>query len=338
VSDAAVHDGTLDGDLTIVGGGDPMLSTSDAPSTATVPSTPLSSLADAIVAAGVHRINGSLLADDSRYDRDRAAPDWTNGEITEGDVGALGALVVNEGRNSNGLPAADPALDTVQALATLLTARGVEIANGASDPARAASESAKEIAHVDSPPLSDVVDELLTMSNNETAELLTREIGKVHAGTGTTSAGTQAIPGILAKLGVPVAGVALRDGSGLSPTDRVTCAALLGVVNLGSRPKYAALDYGLPVAAKSGTLLARFQGTALAGRLRAKTGHISNVVGLAGVIDPGPKDTPAGAHFSFVANGGFDTAGGDGLQDQIAGAISGYLDAPVAPDSVPAPR
>lgn len=338
VSDASVHDGTLDGDLTIVGGGDPMLSTSDTPSTATAPNTPLSSLADSIVAAGVRRINGALLADDSRYDRDRAAPDWKASELTEGDIGALGALVVNEGRNDNGLPASDPALDTVQDLATLLSARGVEISNGANDPGHAAPESAKEIAHVESPPLSDIVEELLTVSNNETAELLTREIGVALAGSGTTSAGMHAIPGILSKLGVPVAGVVLRDGSGLSPTDRITCGALLAVVDLGSRPKFAALDRGLPVAAQSGTLIARFQGTPLAGRLRAKTGHIDNVVGLAGVIDPGPNGTTPGAHFAFLANGDFSTSGGDSLQDQIADAINAYLDAPVVPDSVPAPR
>ena len=41
---------TLDGDLTIVGGGDPMLTTSTAPSTASAPNTPLAALADAIVA------------------------------------------------------------------------------------------------------------------------------------------------------------------------------------------------------------------------------------------------------------------------------------------------
>jgi D-alanyl-D-alanine carboxypeptidase/D-alanyl-D-alanine-endopeptidase (penicillin-binding protein 4) len=338
VATAPIHDGTLDGDLTIVGGGDPVLSTSDAPSTATAPNTRLSTLADAIVGAGVHRINGALVADDSRYDRARRSPDWTPGELAEGDVGALGALVVNAGYANNGLPASDPALDTVQALAPLLSARGVQIANGATDPAHAAPKSAREIAHVDSPPLAPIIEQMLTASNNETAELLTREIGFARAGSGTTGAGTQAIPAVLTKLGVPVAGVVLHDGSGLAPVDRITCATLLAIVELASQPKFSAIDRGLPVAGRTGTLFGRFGGTSLVGRLRAKTGHIDKVVGLAGVIDPSANGATPGAHFAFIANGDFSTDGGESLQDQVAGAISAYLDAPVAPGSVPPPR
>ena len=121
-------------------------------------------------------------------------------------------------------------------------------------------------------------------------------------------------------------------------TTPLLITALLAVVELGSKPKFAALNKGLPVAGKSGTLIGRFGGTALVGRLRAKTGHIDNVVGLAGVIDAAPGGTTPGARFAFVANGDFSTLGGESLQDQVAGAISAYLDAPVAPGSVPRPR
>ena len=74
---------------------------------------------------------------------------------------------------------------------------------------------------------------MLTASNDETAELLTRELGVVRGGGGTTAAGRRAIPAVLARSGVPVAGVVLHDGSGLAPDNRITCASLLGVVGLG---------------------------------------------------------------------------------------------------------
>ena len=180
VTTARLHNGTLAGDLTIVGGGDPMLTTSDVPSTAEVPNTPLSSLADAIVRAGIHRIDGALVADDSRYDRERAVPAWKPNYVTEGDVGALGALIVNGGRGENGIASPDPALDTVQQLATMLSARGVTIANGATDPGHAVAGAPREIARVSSPPLDEIVDQMLTVSNDETAELLTRELGVVR--------------------------------------------------------------------------------------------------------------------------------------------------------------
>ena len=340
VSAADVHGGTLGGDLTIVGGGDPVLSTSDVPSTAQAPNTLLSGLADAIVRAGVRRIDGSVVADDSRYDRARSVPSWKPIDISEGDVGALGALIVNGGRGDDERAVADPALDAVQALSTMLTARGVQIGNAAIDPGRAASSSASahEIARVESPPLDAIVGQMLTVSNNETAELLTRELGVARAHEGTTAAGTRAIPAVLRDLGVPTAGVALVDGSGLSATNQITCAALLGVVGLGSQPKFAGLVRGLPIAGQTGTLAGRFLGTPLAGRLRAKTGHIDGVVGLAGLIPPAAGHHGPDYRFASLANGNFSTSEGESLQDQLAGQIGAYVDEPSAPDPIPAPR
>ena len=136
VTDAPLRAGVLAGDLTIVGGGDPMLTTTSTPPTPPAPVTHLSGLADAIVAAGVRKIDGALVADDTRYDRNRAVPAWTAADNTAGNIGALGALVVNGGYDAQGLSSADPALDTVQALATMLEARGVEITGASVDPGR----------------------------------------------------------------------------------------------------------------------------------------------------------------------------------------------------------
>ena len=286
-----------------------------------------------IVRAGVRRIDGALVADDSRYDRVRAVPDWKPSEIAEGDVGALGALVVNGGHASNSnAPATDPALDTVRALADLLTARGVQISGGVRDAENPTPTGAHEIARVESPPLAAIVEQMLAASNNETAELLTREISVAVGGPGSTGTGTNAIRVVLAAQGVPVSGIQLHDGSGLAPDDRVTCGALLRVIELSARPEFGAIDRGLPVAARSGTLALRFAGTPLAGRLRAKTGHIDGVVGLAGVIDGGA--TP---RFAFIANGSFSTDAGAQLQDTIATTIGAYPDAPSAAELVPAP-
>jgi D-alanyl-D-alanine carboxypeptidase/D-alanyl-D-alanine-endopeptidase (penicillin-binding protein 4) len=331
VTDAPLQNGVLAGDLTVVGGGDPMLTTAGTPRTVATPVTHLGDLADAIVAAGVHRIDGALVADDTRYDRNRVVPAWTAADDPAGNIGGLGALVVDGGYGPNGVAAADPALDTVQTLASMLAARGVQIADGATDPGVAASVRAREIAHVTSARLADLVGEMLTDSNNETAELLTREIGFRESHDGTTAAGATAIPHVLARLGVKVVGVDLHDGSGLAHEDRITCRALRGVLALAARARFHAIDAGLAVAGHTGTLAPRFVGTPLAGRLRAKTGHIDGVVGLAGVIAPG-------ARFVFVANGGFSTDTGASLQDQVAAAIGTYLDAPAPSGLVPAPK
>jgi len=212
-----------------------------------------------------------------------------------------------------------------------LTARGVAIDGGASASTSAAPAGAREIAGVTSAPLRDIVGEMLTDSNNETAELLTRELGVRREHDGTTAAGTHAITTVLDALGVPVAGVELHDGSGLAHDDRITCRTLMGVLGVASRPRLHAVLDGLAIAGRTGTLVGRFGGTALVDRLRAKTGHISGVVGLAGVVAPG-------ARFAFVANGDFSTATGESLQDRIGAAVAAYLDAPGEPGLVPAPR
>jgi D-alanyl-D-alanine carboxypeptidase len=115
------------------------------------------------------------------------------------------------------------------------------------------------------------------------------------------------------------------------------------VVALGSKAKFAAILDGLAIAGESGTLGGRLVGTDLVGRLRAKTGHIDGVVGLAGVIDRAspatkPQVNAPEVRFAFLANGGFSTTVGETMQDDVAEAIGTFVDAPAAPDPVPAPR
>ncbi len=275
---------------------------------------------------------GSLLVDDTRFDAARVVPDWKQNYVTDGDVGPLGALSVDGGFVNPVLrtPATDPALLTGTRFQELMRARGVTIAGTPSQ--RTASTNMEEIAHVDSPPLSAIVEEMLTTSDNYTAELLTRELGVATSKTGTTAAGTSAIVGALASLGVPTTGVTLHDGSGLAPDNHLTCDALLRVLALTHRAKFAAMDRGLPIVGRTGTLAFRFLGDPLSGVLRAKTGSINGVVSLSGTIDAGPRPW-----FSFVANGNFSTAAGGQLQDEIAHAVARYPDTANTATLVPAP-
>ena len=211
----------------------------------------------------------------------------------------------------------------------MLAARGVADRRAARPtPAARAAANAREIAHVESPPLAQIVEQMLTVSNDETAELLTREIGVVaHAGAAPTAAGTHEIPVVLAGLGgTRRRSWSLHDGSGLAPDDRITCAALSGVVALGDAAEVrgASID-GLAIAGqhRNAGRPAR-RNRSLYGRLRAKTGHIDGVVGLAGVIDRrrGPAFRRLRVHRQrrLLDDGGRKPAG------QIAEAIGSYLD------------
>jgi serine-type D-Ala-D-Ala carboxypeptidase/endopeptidase (penicillin-binding protein 4) len=316
------------GNLVLVGGGDPMLSSTTTPA---APLTQLDELARAVVASG-RGITGTVLVDDSRFDASRLVPDWKPSYVADGEVGPLGALSVDGGFVDpvRRIPAPDPALLTATRFQERMRARGVTI--GGTPSHTMASADMQEIAHVDSSPLSAIVEEMLTTSNNYAAEIITRELGVATSKTGTTAAGTHAVIDALASLGVPTTGVTLHDGSGLAPDNHVTCDALLRILALTRRPQFTAIDHGLPIAARTGTLATRFQNDSLAGVLRAKTGSINGVVSLSGTIDAGPRP-----RFAFLANGSFSTAMGGQLQDAVAHAVARYPDSSNTATLVPLP-
>ena len=175
-------------DLWLVGGGDPVLATPEfAAELATEPfyeqtdvvTTSLVELADAIVAAGVRQVPGGVHGDDSRYEAVRYLPTWRDTYRTGGTIGPLGALTVNDGYsvlNPTPVPVDDPAAFAAAELARLLAERGVQVGTD-TDRAPAPAEAAL-VASVQSRPLRDIVGGLLRSSDNLTAELLTREIGR----------------------------------------------------------------------------------------------------------------------------------------------------------------
>jgi D-alanyl-D-alanine carboxypeptidase/D-alanyl-D-alanine-endopeptidase (penicillin-binding protein 4) len=84
--------------------------------------------------------------------------------------------------------------------------------------------------------------------------------------------------------GIPVDGVRLVDGSGLSSLDRLTAEALVGVIRTGLADPAISASFtrSLAVAGVSGTLSDRLP--ALRGRVQGKTGTTNIACTLSGVI------------------------------------------------------
>lgn len=326
--------------LFMVGGGDFLLMTPEVqalrqeiPEFRGLPTTSLADLADRIVAAGVKRIPGGIVGDDSRYEQVRYLPTWKDSYRTEGQVGPLGALTVNGGfaaLRPQPVPVDDPAVFAASELGRLLEARGVSVGRGASR--GTAPAGAVEVAKVESPPMSALVGEVLAASDNLGAELLTREIGLQVSKQGTTRAGTQAILAELTKLKLPTGTITLVDGSGLDRGNRVSCNLLDAVLDLGADKRFSALWSGLAVAGQSGTLINTLDGSPLDGKLRGKTGSLDGVTGLVGIIELGRS-----LRFAFLANGAFTEVDGVQLRALIASIIATFPDAPPADVLVPAP-
>ncbi len=288
-------DGSVSGDLVVVGGGDPVLTTAGwaADSGQTYPPinvTSLEALADAVVAAGVTRIMGRVVGNGGRYDDERFIPSWSEAiRVTE--AGPYGALMVNDARLSGGAIASDPALGTAEVFTRLLLERNVNIDE---EPAADATAVAgTEIASVSSAALPEIIAEMLVTSDDNTAELLVKEIGRASQDQGTTASGLAEIVARLGSWGIGLEGTSLVDGSGLSRDNRLTCAVLLGVLQHGRLDD--AVGQGMPIAAQSGTLTSEFVDTPMAGVLRGKTGSLTDVKGLAGYVP-----SPDGAVIEFV--------------------------------------
>jgi D-alanyl-D-alanine carboxypeptidase/D-alanyl-D-alanine-endopeptidase (penicillin-binding protein 4) len=329
------RDGSV-GDLWLVGSGDPLLATADYAAQAgwlklPRPATPIEDLAERIAGAGVRRI-GRLLGDESRYDTQRYIPSWESTYATTPEVGPQSALTVNDGFvqwQARKVPATSPATHGATVLATLLRARGVTV--GAVGEGKA-PEPSLAVASIDSPPLTELVATIVRHSGNLASELLVKELGVRFGGAGTTPAGLDVLRSTALAMGLPVDGLAAVDGSGLDRSDRITCRLLQDL--LAKAGDGGPLAQGMPLAGSSGTLVDRFTRTPAVGKVRAKTGSLNEVVGLAGwttTLDG------RSLQFSLVANELPDDDLGMALQDDLVTALVSYPQAP-SPDEIgPAP-
>lgn len=311
--------GGVAGDLWLVGGGDPVLGTDAWAAQLDADRrlyTSLDQLADQVVAAGVRRVDGRVLGDESRFDADRRVGTWPDRLIADGEAGPLSALSVNDGFATwghPGVPFADPPSDAAEVFGGLLEARGVTITGDGG--AGVAPAGSVEVAGVDSPTVGDLVHAMLRDSDNGTAELLVKELGRQRRGEGTTAAGTDVIAATLETVGVARDGLTVADGSGLSDAARLTCRSLTTLLARDAE----ALSGRLSIAGRDGTLGRRFLGTAAAGRLRAKTGSLDGTAALAGYVETISGTT---VEFAYIIHGLPHGQSGWALQDRLGAALA----------------
>ena len=319
VGGAAPVDGVLQGDLVLLGGGDPLLSSDWYPSSGlerrpVFNPTSLDTLADRVRDAGVTQITGAVLGDGSRYDDEFFAPGWGDG-VAGLEAGPYDALMANDarvlGEEQRGN---NPNSAAAREFTRLLRDRGV-VVDGEAGVGLVAdlADSPMELASIQSVPLAEVVEEMLTNSDNNTAELLVKEIGLDVAGNGdgagegTREAGLAAMMEQLQEWEIDTTNIALSDGSGLSLDNRLTCDALVAVLQRTGPTD--TIGAALPVASETGTLADVFTEHPVAGRLLGKTGTLNNppfnqdppaVKALAGYL---PVEGGGAVEFALILNG-----------------------------------
>ena len=259
------------GDLVLQGHGDPTLSTAG-----------LRRLATQLQAAGLRRVSGSIVGDESWFDARRTAPGWKPSFYID-ESPPLSALVVDRARYA-GHVSRDPALAAGLLFRDALRAAGISV--GGQVVTGRADANAFPLAFTDSPTLGAIVRFMDRESDNFTAEVLLKELGAVSAGSGTTAAGAEVVTRQLAAANVPLGGVRIVDGSGLSLLDRLTVAALVGTLQAAwaDQRVRAPLLAALPVAGVNGTLEDRMRSGPARGNVLAKTGTTDEASALAGFV------------------------------------------------------
>ncbi len=274
--------------LVLVGGGDPLLARKPEetyPARADV-RTLAKQAAAALQADGVRRVR--VRFDTSLFTGPPGSPTWRADYLTDDIVSPITALWVDQGREPSGFGRVnDPALAAGTAFAAALDRAGIAVVGAPEE--TAATGGAHDVASAESAPLSQIVEHVLEVSDNEGAEVLAHHVGVAVDGDGSFAGGSRGVAAVLTELGIPLDGAAIHDGSGLSRADRLTAKTLISLLQLvtgSDHPGLRAVTSGLPVAGFTGSLTYRFADAPLGGqgRVRAKTGTLTGVHGLAGVV------------------------------------------------------
>jgi D-alanyl-D-alanine carboxypeptidase/D-alanyl-D-alanine-endopeptidase (penicillin-binding protein 4) len=258
---------TWRGDLVLKGFGDPTLSSAD-----------IEGLAAKVRASGIHAVTGRVLGDESFYDRDRGAPGWKQ-YFLGGETPPLSALVVDR---ALGWPALSPPLLAARDLRGALGMHGISV--GGRPGLGAAPPDAASLASDVSAPLGVIVHTMNHASDNFYAEMLLKQLAAADGKVGSSAAGGRIVIATMKESGIPVAGVRIVDGSGLSSLDRVTAEALVGVLLDGATDPTIRKVFvsSLAVAGHSGTLSRRLWGLKMT--VRGKTGTTDIACTLSGLI------------------------------------------------------
>ncbi|MCV7176553.1 D-alanyl-D-alanine carboxypeptidase/D-alanyl-D-alanine endopeptidase [Mycolicibacterium sphagni] len=308
------------GVVVLVGGGDPILSAAPpGQETWYRGAARISDLADQVRKSGVTAT--AVEVDDSLYTGPDFAPGWDPADIDGGDIAPMQSVMIDAGRiqptTVDSARSRTPALDAGRALASALGLDPAKVTMAATPP------TGRQLAAVQSAPLIERLRQMMNASDNVMAEATAREVAKATGHPVSFAGAVDAVTAKLSGAGVDMSGATLVDSSGLSLLDRLTSKTLDEVVNAAAGPDQPAmrplLDV-LPIAGGSGTLSDRFlagdQKTSSAGWLRAKTGSLTAVNSLAGVVT---DDSGRVLTFAFISN----DAGPMGrvALDTLAGAL-----------------
>ena len=274
-------DGVLQGNLWIVGHGDPEIDALD-----------MAELARALVDDGVERVRGRVFAGTGPFGRDWWAPGWRD-YFPDVYIALPTALTYRFNEAAGGRHLRDPERLAARALTKKLEARDIEVSG------RPGSGSTPQglvaLARIESDPLSAIMQRMNLVSSNFRAEVLGKMLGARRLGSpGTIAKGARVIEGFAASHGVHVVA---HDSSGLSYDNRVSAEGIVDMLRVAEKAPWGEVLRGTLPAGGEGTLQGRLETVTV----RAKTGTLIDISALSGWI--WLEREGAWAAFSILSSG-----------------------------------
>ncbi|MGA7354583.1 MAG: D-alanyl-D-alanine carboxypeptidase [Candidatus Cybelea sp.] len=267
----------LEGNLWLIGSGDPSLASSD-----------LRNGIGVLARSGLRRISGSVVVDATALTGPELNPHWAPDDDGQDYAAPTSAISVDgdtiESREMIGgveQSVYTPMQGVVRYVASqvnaMLKARGIV----SSLPPAIGAAPLESVVLWDhrSAPLQALETHMLFVSDNHYAEQLLRTLGGETDGTANDAGGLEAERNFLARRGIPMPGLRLFDGSGLSPQNRVAAITLARLLADNEPSLYLLLPRG----GREGTL-ENYDFTTALGRVRAKSGHLTDVAALSGYV------------------------------------------------------
>lgn len=291
-ADGLVLKGVLDGNLWILGRGDPSI-TAGRSFGKHLPFTPtrIAAIAKAVAATGVKRVDGSVAGSTGYFARDWYAPGWKPNFPAE-EIPLATALPF-EGNTRKGEHITDPEVRAARALTRRLKDEGVAVTGAplAGQP----PADLTELVAIRSVELKRMLGFMNRRSSNWFAEMFVKRLAVEASGSaGTIARGAEAMESWAAQHGVDIDAY---DGSGLSYSNRASAAGIARLIGAAEQATWGrALKQSLPGAGQ-GTLEDRLGGV----RLRAKTGTLDMISALSGWV--WLRQTESWAEFSILSSG-----------------------------------
>jgi D-alanyl-D-alanine carboxypeptidase/D-alanyl-D-alanine-endopeptidase (penicillin-binding protein 4) len=333
LTDGEVRDSLLDGNLLVIGRGDPTVS-DRMRGTATIV---MDALADSLRAHRIRQISGSLARVGNAFPDSIYGYGWEWDDLGEYYGAGVDELIFNEGMAPTKLrappdtardslysgPAKNPAKAYLDAFHDALVRKSIRMDGAVRDSILPMPFKMDTLFVLVSPPLRDILPALMKQSQNQIAEILLRTIGLERGGLGTADSARKIVGQQLSAWGVQPDGFVIRDGSGLSDQDLLTPETIVRVLDRIQRDTaFAAYYNAMPIAGVDGTIDTRMKGTPAEGNVHAKTGTLAKARTLSGYVTTADGERLI---FSILANN--TTTPGSTVThviDEIAAALAAF--------------